>query len=100
MGGTTMIASARGAAVYDTGKPCKQGHLAERYVSTRHCVVCARERMRLRATQSYHADHRERRLEQMTRYHTANREQRLEQMKRYNARRRSLQQSNQKELST
>lgn len=31
---------------YFTGKPCKRGHVAERYVSTRTCVECADERCR------------------------------------------------------
>ena len=32
------------AARYFTGKPCKRGHIAERYTSTRTCVMCAAER--------------------------------------------------------
>jgi hypothetical protein len=28
------------ASKYSTGKPCKRGHTAERYVSTRQCVAC------------------------------------------------------------
>lgn len=28
---------------YFTGKPCRKGHVAERYVSTGHCVVCQKE---------------------------------------------------------
>ena len=31
---------------YFTGKPCKRGHVAERYSSTRTCVMCADERCR------------------------------------------------------
>lgn len=31
---------------YFTGKPCKNGHLAERFVSSRGCVVCAAEGVR------------------------------------------------------
>src|SRR5574337_196740 len=34
-------ARASGASTYFTGKPCLSGHVAERYVSTRACVVCA-----------------------------------------------------------
>lgn len=29
---------------YFTGKPCPQGHIAERYISSGGCVVCAAER--------------------------------------------------------
>lgn len=35
------------AQTYFTGKPCKRGHVAERFVSTRNCVECNRERGRL-----------------------------------------------------
>ena len=31
---------------YFTGKPCKHGHVARRYKSTRTCVVCADNRCR------------------------------------------------------
>lgn len=30
---------------YFTGKPCNHGHVAERYVASRQCVVCARTRL-------------------------------------------------------
>ena len=33
-----------GAARYFTGRPCRRGHVAERYASTRTCVECAAER--------------------------------------------------------
>jgi len=33
-----------GAVRYFTGRPCKYGHVAERFVSTRHCVTCAIEK--------------------------------------------------------
>lgn len=31
------------AKVYYTGKPCKKGHLADRYTPSRQCVICAKE---------------------------------------------------------
>ena len=37
-------AKALGLKEYYTGKPCKHGHIAERYVSTRQCVECMRLR--------------------------------------------------------
>lgn len=43
-----MIVTARGAKTYNTGNPCPQGHVGERYVSSRNCVACVRERTRLR----------------------------------------------------
>jgi hypothetical protein len=30
---------------YFTGKPCRHGHVAERYASNNVCVVCARDRV-------------------------------------------------------
>ncbi len=34
-------AKALGLPKYSTGKPCKKGHLSERYTKTSHCVECA-----------------------------------------------------------
>lgn len=36
-------ARAQGLVRYSNGKPCKNGHLAERYVGTAQCVICARQ---------------------------------------------------------
>ena|ERR1035437_5337184 len=33
-------ARSRGDKVYNTGKPCWQGHLSDRFLSTGHCVKC------------------------------------------------------------
>lgn len=41
-------ARAAGAERYFTGAPCKHGHIAERYVKSGHCVVCAVEKARER----------------------------------------------------
>jgi hypothetical protein len=38
------LARERGLAGYFTGKPCKHGHVAERLLSNRACVVCAKLR--------------------------------------------------------
>lgn len=35
-------AKAAGGTLYYTGKPCKRGHVSERYVSNLSCVVCVR----------------------------------------------------------
>lgn len=44
-------AKARGLTKYNTGKPCKNGHLSERYTRCGHCVVCTLDRIaRLRLT--------------------------------------------------
>lgn len=37
-------AEARGLKRYFTGKPCKRGHLAERYTSNGKCVACVSPR--------------------------------------------------------
>ena len=55
-------ALAAGATHYFTGKPCKRGHVAERYPNNGECVVCAK----LRATKwkktakgsAYHTEYR------------------------------------------
>jgi hypothetical protein len=41
-----------GATRYFTGEPCKHGHIAERFVSSRCCTECAA----LRSLEAYHAD--------------------------------------------
>lgn len=38
-----LIAAENGKKLYATGRPCKRGHLAERYVSTGNCVDCIKE---------------------------------------------------------
>lgn len=45
-------ALAEGKKFYFTGLPCKNGHVAERYVSSRNCVTC----WRARASARYHRD--------------------------------------------
>lgn len=60
-------ARAAGLIRYFTGKPCKYGHIAERFVGTRSCVECNRDRnnrfyaerqdeQRARAVTYYHAN--------------------------------------------
>jgi len=41
---TLKSAIENGLPRYFTGKPCKRGHLSERYVRTYHCVECGKER--------------------------------------------------------
>lgn len=41
-------AVAKGLRVYNTGKPCKHGHISDRYVLSGMCVECSRERGRNR----------------------------------------------------
>jgi hypothetical protein len=43
---TRKEALERGLKKYFTAKPCKRAHIAERWVSTKHCVECLRERER------------------------------------------------------
>ena len=56
-------ASERGLVKYYTGEPCMSGHLSPRYVSSRRCVECQREREREnkdiineRTRKAYHKD--------------------------------------------
>ena len=37
-------AIATGKTVYFTGKPCRAGHVSQRYTSTGHCLECLRLR--------------------------------------------------------
>ncbi len=37
-------AAAKGFRRFFTGRPCRAGHLADRYVSNRQCVACNREK--------------------------------------------------------
>lgn len=37
------LAKQQGLSKFFTGKPCKNGHIAERYVCSKGCVVCAYE---------------------------------------------------------
>ena len=41
---TKKDAEEQGLTRYFTGKPCPYGHIADRFVSTRACSVCVRER--------------------------------------------------------
>lgn len=77
-------ARARGLKRYFTGKPCKHGHIAERRVANKGCVVCAvnddarnkvkhAEVMRERA-RAYYWDNAEERREYRRAYGKANRE--------------------------
>ncbi len=38
-----QTAKKRGLAGYFIGKPCPRGHVCERFVSTRGCVLCVKE---------------------------------------------------------
>lgn len=49
-------AAQRGLLRFYTGRPCKAGHVAERYVGNKHCVVCNGEKARLRERLRAEAD--------------------------------------------
>lgn len=59
------------AAIYLTGKPCRNGHLAHRYIKGRTCVECDRIK-----TAKYHATHRDKVLGIYRNYYAANRHRR------------------------
>jgi hypothetical protein len=37
-----VLAAVRGEYTYYTGKPCRRGHLAERYTKNANCIDCAK----------------------------------------------------------
>ena len=39
-------AKSQGLKRYFTGKPCRRGHVVERYAAGGHCLACAQERVR------------------------------------------------------
>jgi hypothetical protein len=45
---------------YFTGRPCRYGHVAERYVSSRICVTCLAEIIRPEALNGYRKKYRDR----------------------------------------
>lgn len=54
-------ATARGEVVYFTGRPCKHGHVANRYTKTGLCSECAKERSKKQREDkpAYNEYHRE-----------------------------------------
>ena len=46
-----------GLSRFYTGKSCRAGHVAERYVGNRQCVVCNAEKTRLRERRKDLLDH-------------------------------------------
>ena len=51
---TRKEAKEKGLTRYFTGKPCKHGHVAERYTIYKDCVVCKNESSKRWAKQNYH----------------------------------------------
>jgi hypothetical protein len=39
---------------YFTGKPCKHGHISERYTNSKHCIQCLTERNKTPASREYY----------------------------------------------
>ena len=60
-------AMARGLKRYFTGKPCKHDHIAERMVTSGHCMKCACEWVR-----KHHAANPEKVREKRRKYRAAN----------------------------
>lgn len=91
------LADARtvGLKRYFTGKPCKRGHLSERFTANQRCIECAdigkrerdarwREANREKLRESYRRDYYEnynKRRESRKAYYRANREKCIEQMR-------------------
>jgi hypothetical protein len=70
---TRAEARAAGETRYFTGRPCKRGHLVERFVSSMGCVKCHAETDR-----AWNAAHREQKAESNRAWHAENREQKAE----------------------
>lgn len=66
-----------GLKCYFTGRPCKQGHVADRYVSSRNCVVCVEQRAKTDTfklkQKDYCQDNKEAVAERKSRYNRKNR---------------------------
>jgi 5-methylcytosine-specific restriction endonuclease McrA len=71
-------ARAQGLKRYFTGAPCRNGHVAERYVCDTRCVECEIKRKRIRRAanpewfREYYAANGERKREQRRQRHSAN----------------------------
>lgn len=82
-------AQTAGLARYFTGKPCREGHVAERYVASAVCVECNKNRLRKlldRDPDYYRRGYpvrAERSRNMCRKYHLANREKRLSYAKQY-----------------
>lgn len=50
-------AKAIGYKKYFTGKPCKHGHISERYTSSKHCLQCLKERNKTPAFRAYYKEY-------------------------------------------
>lgn len=53
---TWLKAKERGDVRYFTGRPCKRGHIAERFTVTRHCIECAKLHGAKHFAKRYRAD--------------------------------------------
>ncbi len=71
-------AASQGLKHYFTGKPCKNGHVAERLVSNRNCSICRSE-----YAPRYYEDNREAYAERDARYYADNRERILDRHQAY-----------------
>jgi len=67
---------------YDPGKPCSKGHISQRYVATKLCVACKREK-----DARHRARHAEKRRRAAAKWYANNREQGLVTRNAYHARR-------------
>lgn len=81
-------AIAAGMQRYFTGKPCKEGHLAERYTANAHCVVCQAERatteQEKEARTAYRKSNKSRQSELYASWYSENKEKKLGYMRQYN----------------
>lgn len=76
-----QAAIAAGKTVYFTGKPCKYGHVSERYVRSKHCVTCGKVRY-----DGWRKNNPEKALEITRRWQHQNRERKNEVCRNWSAR--------------
>lgn len=89
IGSSAADAKARGLKRYFTGKPCKRGHISQRWSASGLCISCshelnaewhARNRQSVRVRRSkYYSDNREKFLQESAEWRAANPEKRKEQ---------------------
>jgi len=65
-------AKEKGLTYYFTGKPCKHGHICERYVSTRACTGCKKSESASRYSKEYYAKNRSSILDNTRKRYVAN----------------------------
>lgn len=67
-------AIAQGLNKYFTGKPCKYGHVSEKYVCNKNCIECMGSDKSKEYRKKWHEDNRERELSRMEKWNANNKD--------------------------